>query len=79
MPAHCRKKVVRLQADNIKYLLLVGGFGESPYLRAQLHAEFGEQGIEVFTVREPSSVHVPRSWPVILTFVQYQQKGSCVR
>ncbi|KAG8837726.1 hypothetical protein FRC18_008228 [Serendipita sp. 400] len=37
-----------------QHLLLVGGFGESPYLQSQLREEFGKSGISVVTVEEPS-------------------------
>ncbi|CCA70871.1 hypothetical protein PIIN_04807 [Serendipita indica DSM 11827] len=37
-----------------QYLLLVGGFGESPYLRSELSRIFGSQGIEVITVEQPT-------------------------
>ncbi|KAG8777728.1 hypothetical protein FRC16_004059 [Serendipita sp. 398] len=40
----------------VKYLILVGGFGESPYLREQLKKILGERGVEVVTVEEPSCV-----------------------
>ncbi|KAG8802708.1 hypothetical protein FRC17_006361 [Serendipita sp. 399] len=43
-----------LQGRKIKHLLLVGGFGESPYLRLRLKEEFGSKGTEVVTVEEPS-------------------------
>lgn len=32
--------------------MLVGGFGESPYLRKQLKDTFGSKGVEVVTVDE---------------------------
>ncbi|CAG7852394.1 SubName: Full=Uncharacterized protein {ECO:0000313/EMBL:CCA74285.1} [Serendipita indica DSM 11827] len=35
-----------------KYLLLVGGFGGSPYLKSQLKDLFGGQGIEIVTVEQ---------------------------
>ncbi|KAG8775473.1 hypothetical protein FRC15_000510 [Serendipita sp. 397] len=41
---------------NYMYLILVGGFGESPYLRGQLRRILGERGTEVVTVEEPSYV-----------------------
>ncbi|CAG7852396.1 SubName: Full=Uncharacterized protein {ECO:0000313/EMBL:CCA75659.1} [Serendipita indica DSM 11827] len=37
-----------------KYLLLVGGFGESPYLKSRLNDLFGGQGIEIVTVEQPT-------------------------
>ncbi|KAG8792690.1 hypothetical protein FRC17_008556, partial [Serendipita sp. 399] len=39
-----------LRGRKIQYLLLVGGFGESPYLRSRLK----DKGTEVVTVEEPS-------------------------
>ncbi|KAG8753939.1 hypothetical protein FRC14_005519 [Serendipita sp. 396] len=38
----------------VQYLILVGGFGESPYLRGQLKCILGGKGTEVVTVEEPS-------------------------
>jgi len=35
-------------------LFLVGGFGESPYLRRRLKETFAEKGVEVVTVDEPT-------------------------
>jgi hypothetical protein len=32
--------------------LLVGGFGESPFLRKSLKSTFGSKGVEVVTVDE---------------------------
>ncbi|KAG8830437.1 hypothetical protein FRC18_008098, partial [Serendipita sp. 400] len=43
-----------LAGRKVKHLLLVGGFGESPYLRLRLKKEFELQGTEVVTVEEPS-------------------------
>ncbi|KAG9054867.1 hypothetical protein FS842_003931 [Serendipita sp. 407] len=43
-----------LGGRRVKHLLLVGGFGESPYLRLRLKDEFGSKGTEVVTVEEPS-------------------------
>ncbi|KAG8823670.1 hypothetical protein FRC18_010692, partial [Serendipita sp. 400] len=43
-----------LAGRKVKHLLLVGGFGESPYLRLRLKKEFGSKGTEVVTVEEPS-------------------------
>ncbi|KAG8752843.1 hypothetical protein FRC14_006669 [Serendipita sp. 396] len=42
-----------LGGRKIRHLLLVGGFGESLYLRLRLKEEFGS-GVEVVTVEEPS-------------------------
>jgi hypothetical protein len=39
-----------------KHLLLVGGFGESPFLRARLKEAFALQGADTVTVDEPSLV-----------------------
>ncbi|KAG8817275.1 hypothetical protein FRC17_011311 [Serendipita sp. 399] len=49
--ASCSKLLHR---RNIKHLLLVGGFGESPFLRSRLREEFGNRGTEIVTVEEPS-------------------------
>ncbi|PVF93781.1 hypothetical protein CPB86DRAFT_818517 [Serendipita vermifera] len=43
-----------LRGRKISYLLLVGGFGESPYLRKILKDRFGSHGTEVVTVDEPT-------------------------
>lgn len=37
-----------------KSLLLVGGFGESPYLKSRLNQLFGIQGIEIVTLEQPT-------------------------
>ncbi|KAG8813630.1 hypothetical protein FRC17_001477 [Serendipita sp. 399] len=39
---------------NVQHLLLVGGFGESPYLRQQLKNIFDERRTQVVTIDEPS-------------------------
>lgn len=39
-----------------QYLLLVGGFGESPYLRKRLEDTYGPNGTQIVTVEEPSYV-----------------------
>ncbi|KAG8822094.1 hypothetical protein FRC17_009653 [Serendipita sp. 399] len=38
----------------MEYLLLVGGFGESPYLRSRLKEVFTNKGTEIVTAEEPS-------------------------
>ena len=38
----------------VQHLLLVGGFGESPYLQSRLREVFGGQGTEVVTVEDSS-------------------------
>ncbi|KAG8755538.1 hypothetical protein FRC14_003961 [Serendipita sp. 396] len=43
-----------LRGRKVKHLLLVGGFGESPYLRWRFEEEFGSNGTDVVTVEEPS-------------------------
>lgn len=46
---------LRLRKDRkIRHLLLVGGFGESPYLQTCLRETFGKQGTEVVTVEDSS-------------------------
>jgi len=35
-------------------MLLVGGFGESPYLRCQLKETFARKGVKVVTIDEPT-------------------------
>jgi hypothetical protein len=37
-----------------QYLLLVGGFGDSLFLRQRLNSAFGTQGTQVVTVDEPA-------------------------
>jgi molecular chaperone DnaK (HSP70) len=41
-------------SDISKYLLLVGGFGDSPFLRKRLDEIFKTQGTEVVVIDEPS-------------------------
>ncbi|KIM24672.1 hypothetical protein M408DRAFT_331646 [Serendipita vermifera MAFF 305830] len=41
-----------LSGRKVEHLMLVGGFGESPYLRKQLKDTFGSKGVEVVTVDE---------------------------
>ncbi|KAG8753752.1 hypothetical protein FRC14_005759 [Serendipita sp. 396] len=43
-----------LRGRKIKHLLLVGGFGESPYFRLRFEEGFGSHGTDVVTVEEPS-------------------------
>ncbi|CAG7852390.1 SubName: Full=Uncharacterized protein {ECO:0000313/EMBL:CCA74289.1} [Serendipita indica DSM 11827] len=43
-----------LRGHKIQHLILVGGFGESPYLRKRLGDVFGRQGTEIVTVEEPT-------------------------
>ena len=38
----------------VQHLLLVGGFGESPYLQSRLRKEFSGRGTEVVTVENSS-------------------------
>ncbi|KAG8804321.1 hypothetical protein FRC16_009534 [Serendipita sp. 398] len=38
----------------VQHLLLVGGFGESPYLKSQMRRVFEHQGIQIVTVDEPA-------------------------
>ncbi|KAG9049918.1 hypothetical protein FS842_011453, partial [Serendipita sp. 407] len=38
----------------VQHLLLVGGFGESPYLKKQIRQAFEKQGTQVVTIDEPS-------------------------
>ena len=35
-------------------MLLVGGFGESPYLRRRLKEAFANKGVKIVTVDEPT-------------------------
>jgi hypothetical protein len=53
--------------DSLQYLLLVGGFGESPYLRERLGELLRDQGTQVITVDEPSSVNLLSSLYSFLT------------
>ncbi|KAG8755537.1 hypothetical protein FRC14_003960 [Serendipita sp. 396] len=43
-----------LHGRKVKHLILVGGFGESPYLRLRFEEEFASQGTDVITDEEPS-------------------------
>ncbi|CAG7852393.1 SubName: Full=Uncharacterized protein {ECO:0000313/EMBL:CCA74286.1} [Serendipita indica DSM 11827] len=43
-----------LQTHRVEHILLVGGFGESPYLRRRLDETFAKQNIRVVTVEQPS-------------------------
>ncbi|PVF93793.1 hypothetical protein CPB86DRAFT_789737 [Serendipita vermifera] len=43
-----------LQGYKVEHLLLVGGFGESPFLRHKLKTEFGSKGTQVVTVEQSS-------------------------
>ncbi|KAG8815670.1 hypothetical protein FRC19_000896 [Serendipita sp. 401] len=45
---------ILLANRNVQHLILVGGFGESPYLREKLKCILGERGTEVVTIEEPS-------------------------
>ncbi|PVF96872.1 hypothetical protein CPB86DRAFT_476873 [Serendipita vermifera] len=47
----CRKL---FRGRNVPNLLLVGGFGESPYLRTRLREAFQIEGTDIVTVDEPS-------------------------
>jgi hypothetical protein len=38
----------------IEHVLLVGGFGESPYLRRRLKETFAKKGVKIVTVDEPT-------------------------
>jgi hypothetical protein len=42
------------RVSNVQHLLLVGGFGESPYLRRRLAETYERNGTEIVTVEEPS-------------------------
>ncbi|PVF91015.1 hypothetical protein CPB86DRAFT_746070 [Serendipita vermifera] len=43
-----------LRGHKVQHLLLVGGFGESPYLRQRMEAVFHSKGMGVVTVGQPS-------------------------
>ncbi|PVF93797.1 hypothetical protein CPB86DRAFT_876887 [Serendipita vermifera] len=43
-----------LEGRKVEHLLLVGGFGESPYLRQRMKNIFDSKGTEVVTVEQPS-------------------------
>ncbi|KAG8772201.1 hypothetical protein FRC20_002802 [Serendipita sp. 405] len=38
----------------VRHILLVGGFGESPFLRKRLSEAFSREGTEIVTIEEPS-------------------------
>ncbi|KAG9023828.1 hypothetical protein FS842_005636 [Serendipita sp. 407] len=40
----------------VRHILLVGGFGESPFLRKRLSEAFSREGTEIVTIEEPSYV-----------------------
>lgn len=44
------------RSGSAQHLLLVGGFGESPYLRLRLNDSFGIYDTQVITIDEPSYV-----------------------
>ncbi|KAF8606751.1 hypothetical protein BDV93DRAFT_468343 [Ceratobasidium sp. AG-I] len=57
---HCVKEIItsvnsQIASAGVSYILLVGGFGESPYLREQLKARFGSVGCQVATTNEATS------------------------
>ncbi|KAG8807085.1 hypothetical protein FRC17_004661, partial [Serendipita sp. 399] len=52
----CRKLLMN---HKVQHLILVGGFGESPYLKEQLKSTFRQLGTEVVTLEEPSYVSSP--------------------
>ncbi|CCA68205.1 hypothetical protein PIIN_02071 [Serendipita indica DSM 11827] len=43
-----------MEGHHPQYLLLMGCFGESPYLRARLHQFFGSGNVEIVTAEEPT-------------------------
>ncbi|CAE6435873.1 unnamed protein product [Rhizoctonia solani] len=45
----------QLQGSSVSHILLVGGFGESPFLREQLKQRFGPTGCDVTTTSERTS------------------------
>lgn len=44
----------QLRDTNVSHILLVGGFGESPYLRRRVRQAFETHGRKVITADEPS-------------------------
>ncbi|KAG8813936.1 hypothetical protein FRC17_001372 [Serendipita sp. 399] len=56
-----------------QHLLLVGGFGESPYLKDQLKRMLNERGTEVVTLEEPSYVLLPGADSI---FTQWNRKKA---
>lgn len=44
----------QLEGCRVKHILVVGGFGESPYLRKKLTEWYEAQGIKIITADEPS-------------------------
>ncbi|KAG8752842.1 hypothetical protein FRC14_006668 [Serendipita sp. 396] len=57
-----------LRGRQVKYLILVGGFGESPFLRSRFEQEFGSQGTDIVTVEEPSKKAAAYVSPTHRTF-----------
>lgn len=51
-----------------KYIILVGGFGESPYLKKKLVELFDRHGSSVVTAEEPSSVEPIVTGRILLIF-----------
>ncbi|CAE6407183.1 hypothetical protein ACGC1H_005417 [Rhizoctonia solani] len=56
----CAEKILesvnsQLQGGSVSHILLVGGFGESPFLREQLKLRFGPMGCDVTTTSERTS------------------------
>ncbi|KAG9048625.1 hypothetical protein FS842_000354 [Serendipita sp. 407] len=53
--AHVVDSILRLISERkVHFLLLVGGFGESPYLKKRLEAVFKPKGTTVITVEQPA-------------------------
>lgn len=61
-----------------QFLLLVGGFGESPYLRKRLKEAYADQGMDVVTVDEPSWVLDETFNWIPLNDLCVQEEGSSV-
>jgi hypothetical protein len=62
-----------------QHLLLVGGFGGSPYLRSKLADKFSSRGTEVIIVDETSYVPKRIEWQSLNILCLDKEKGRCVR
>ncbi|KAL8292579.1 hypothetical protein RQP46_001191 [Phenoliferia psychrophenolica] len=73
----CARRQTRCGDIKSKHVLLVGGVGESPYIKSKLRAAFADEGIEVVTGDEPTKKAVAEG--AIIWFVKSVVVARAVR
>jgi len=61
-----------------QYILLVGGFGESPYLQKRLTETFNDKGVAILSLEGPKFVHPTPHYLLTDIFGTIQNEGRGV-